>query len=196
MAQQSLHHALCFPSHFHHDRLSSFWKMPPSPTGTLLVPLLPVTGTLSLYLFPPPWPLLSLAFPEAFPSTFNDFLDFSFALCCFFLCCWEGWNPTLSFFCCSSCYIYSLIPSLKVMQGRTALNIPHNHLTGDITVKKYKEPRWQRGSAWSQCLSTPRILTRRCWGTWPRRVQWEGGREAQWGRDTWIHMTDSRCFTA
>ena len=35
MAQQSLHHALCFPSHFHHDRLSSFWKMPPSPTGTV-----------------------------------------------------------------------------------------------------------------------------------------------------------------
>lgn len=84
MAQQSLHHALCFRSHFHRDRLSSFWKTPPSPTGTLLVPLLPVTGTLSLYLFPPPRPLLSLAFPEAFPSTFNDFLDFSFALCCLF----------------------------------------------------------------------------------------------------------------
>lgn len=87
MAQQSVHHALCFQSHFHRDRLSSFWKTPPSPTGTLLVPLLPVTGTLSLYLFPPPRPLLSLAFPEAFPSTFNDCLDFSFALCCFFLCC-------------------------------------------------------------------------------------------------------------
>lgn len=87
MAQRSLHHALGFQSHFHCDRLSSFWKTPPSPTGTLWVPLLPVTGTLSLYLFPPPWPLLSLAFPEAFPSTFSDFLDFSFALYCFFLCC-------------------------------------------------------------------------------------------------------------
>ena len=47
-AQRSLHHALGFQSHFHRDRLSSFWKTPLSPTGTLLVPLLPVTGTLSL----------------------------------------------------------------------------------------------------------------------------------------------------
>ena len=60
----------------------------------------------------------------------------------------QGWNPTLSIFCCTSCYIYSIIPSLKVTQGRAALNTPHNPLTGDIKVKKYREPRWQRGSAW------------------------------------------------
>ena len=44
-------------------------------------------------LFPTPWPLLSFAFPEAVPCPFNDFLDFSFALCCFSFA--ASWGPRL-----------------------------------------------------------------------------------------------------
>lgn len=78
---------------FGSDGLSSLWKMPPFPTGTALLPLVPMSGTISLCLFPAPPPLLSLAFPEAFPPPFNDYLDFSFALCCFSFA--ASWGPAL-----------------------------------------------------------------------------------------------------
>lgn len=53
----------------------------------------------------------------------------------------QHWNPTPSFFHCSSCYFCSLIPSLKVTQERNALNIPRNHLTGGMMIKKYRATR-------------------------------------------------------
>lgn len=95
MAEQSPHHTLCFQLPFCFQQGQAFifrenasicnWEYP--------LPLVPMPGTVSLCLFPTPLPLLSLAFPEAFPPPFNDFLDFSFALCYFSFA--ASWGPRL-----------------------------------------------------------------------------------------------------